>query len=165
MISLTTIRFILSCIYILCNVSHVNCFAPAIGKISNNRINTRPSTTFKASILIEEETIVINQPVSNPTITEIERRRRESNENDEEYNYNDDQWEVRIYNDGLNTREHVARTLVQVTNLNEYMAYKTMMHAHHHGIATVGQYVYEIAELYNDQLKVSGLVCDIIPVE
>ena len=31
-------------------------------------------------------------------------------------------WEVRIYNDGMNTREHVARSLVQVTGLSEMSA-------------------------------------------
>uniref|UniRef100_A0A7S1BGR1 Uncharacterized protein n=1 Tax=Corethron hystrix TaxID=216773 RepID=A0A7S1BGR1_9STRA len=33
-------------------------------------------------------------------------------------------WELRIYNDHMNTREHVARCLVQVTGLNEGAAYQ-----------------------------------------
>ena len=36
-------------------------------------------------------------------------------------------WEVRIYNDGTNTREHVARCLVRVTGLTEIAAYGTMI--------------------------------------
>jgi ATP-dependent Clp protease adapter protein ClpS len=74
-------------------------------------------------------------------------------------------WEVRIYNDGLNTREHVARCLVQVTGLSELQAYTTMMLAHHQGMASVGQYVYEIAEMYHDALRSKGIVCDIIPID
>lgn len=74
-------------------------------------------------------------------------------------------WEVRIYNDGLNTREHVARSLVQVTGLSEMQAYQTMMQAHQNGIAVVGRWVYEVAEMYHDALKNKGIVCDIVPVD
>lgn len=74
-------------------------------------------------------------------------------------------WEVRIYNDGLNTREHVARSLVQVTGMSELIAYQTMMQAHQNGIASVGRWVFEIAEMYHDELKRNGIVCDIIPVD
>ena len=74
-------------------------------------------------------------------------------------------WEVRLYNDGLNTREHVSRSLVQVTGLSEYQAYHTMMQAHHNGMAVVGQYYYEIAEMFHDALKLEGIICDIVPVE
>eukprot|EP00542_Grammatophora_oceanica_P012879 CAMPEP_0194027542 /NCGR_PEP_ID=MMETSP0009_2-20130614/1686_1 /TAXON_ID=210454 /ORGANISM="Grammatophora oceanica, Strain CCMP 410" /LENGTH=185 /DNA_ID=CAMNT_0038666651 /DNA_START=163 /DNA_END=720 /DNA_ORIENTATION=+ len=74
-------------------------------------------------------------------------------------------WEVRIYNDGFNTREHVARSLVQITGLSEDMAYRTMMKAHQSGIAVVGRWVYEIAEMYRDQLRNQGIVCDLNPVE
>lgn len=74
-------------------------------------------------------------------------------------------WEVRIYNDGLNTREHVARSLVQVTGMSEMDAYQTMMQAHLNGLATVGRYIYEVAEMFHDALKKNGIVCDIVPVE
>ena len=75
-------------------------------------------------------------------------------------------WEVRIYNDGLNTREHVARSLVQVvTGMTELTAYQTMMMAHQNGIAVVGRYYYEIAEMYHDALRKNGIVCDLVPVE
>lgn len=74
-------------------------------------------------------------------------------------------WEVRIYNDGLNTREHVARSLVQVTGMSEMDAYQTMMRAHQDGIAVVGRYYYEVAEMYHDALRKNGIVCDIVPVD
>ena len=74
-------------------------------------------------------------------------------------------WEVRIYNDGLNTREHVARCLVQVTGLTEIAAYQTMMQAHKHGMAVVGRWVYERAEMYRDALKKNGILCDMVPVD
>lgn len=74
-------------------------------------------------------------------------------------------WEVRIYNDGLNTREHVARSLVQVTGMSEMDAYQTMMQAHQNGMAVVGRYLYEIAEMYHDALRKNGIICDIVPVD
>jgi ATP-dependent Clp protease adapter protein ClpS len=74
-------------------------------------------------------------------------------------------WEVRIYNDGLNTREHVARSLVQVTGMSERTAYQTMMQAHQNGIAAVGRWCYEVAEMYHDALQTNGIVCDIVPVD
>jgi len=76
-----------------------------------------------------------------------------------------DEWEVRIFNDGLNTREHVARSLVQITGMTESNAYKTMMQAHQNGLAVVGRYAYEIAEMYNEGLGQQGIVSDLIPVE
>jgi ATP-dependent Clp protease adaptor protein ClpS len=80
-------------------------------------------------------------------------------------NIGNEAWEVRIYNDGLNTREHVARSLVQVTGMTEMTAYQTMMQAHQNGIAVVGRFLYEIAEMYHDELRKNGIVCDLVPVE
>lgn len=65
----------------------------------------------------------------------------------------------------MNTREHVARSLVQITGLTEMMAYRTMMQAHQNGIAIVGQFCLEIAELYNEGLRKQGIVSDIVPVD
>ena len=74
-------------------------------------------------------------------------------------------WEVRIFNDGTNTREFVARCLVQITGLSEITAYQTMMQAHQNGVAVVGRYVYEIAEMYHNALKSNGIICDLVPVD
>jgi ATP-dependent Clp protease adapter protein ClpS len=102
-----------------------------------------------------------------PSVIEIptERTVTKEKESQQRYNHNDDEtWEVRLYNDGLNTREHVSRSLVYVTGLSEYQAYSTMMQAHHNGMAVVGQYYYEIAEMFHDALKLEGIICDIVPV-
>lgn len=74
-------------------------------------------------------------------------------------------WEVRIYNDGDNTREHVARALVQITGMGEMTAYQTMMTAHQNGIASVGLFAFEVAEVYNEGLNKQGIVADKIPVD
>lgn len=94
----------------------------------------------------------------------VVERAREAAPVKERKGMGNESWEVRIYNDGLNTREHVARSLVQVTGLSELQAYQTMMQAHQNGIAVVGRWVYEVAEMFHDALKKKGIVCDIVPV-
>jgi hypothetical protein len=44
------------------------------------------------------------------------------------------------------------------------VAYQTMMRAHQNGMAVVGRYFYEIAEMFHDALKCEGIICDIVPV-
>ena len=97
-----------------------------------------------------------------PTTTTKKEQRVAEQRHDQRTN---ETWEVRLYNDGLNTREHVSRSLVQVTGLSEYQAYHTMMQAHQNGMAVVGQYYYEIAEMFHDALKCEGIICDIVPLE
>ena len=117
-----------------------------------------PSVVERDSILSSSRQGLLERPVeekTRKTDEPVQERRTCGNES----------WEVRLYNDGLNTREHVARCLVQVTGLSEFIAYQTMMHAHQHGMAVIGRYVFEIAELYHDQLKTNGLVCDMTQVD
>lgn len=74
-------------------------------------------------------------------------------------------WELRIYNDSLNTREHVARCLVQITGKSEMDAYNLMMNAHKNGVAVVGVWMFEQAEAFCDQLVQTGLIADISPLD
>ena len=68
-----------------------------------------------------------------------------TNEDNDDHN---EKWELRLYDDADNTREKVARVLVQVTQLPEFDAFKIMTHAHNTGVATVNdQLCYEIAEI------------------
>ena len=104
---------------------------------------------------ILERPLVVEKPAQTVTDEPTRDRKQQGSE----------AWEVRIYNDGLNTREHVARSLVQVTGLTEMTAYQTMMQAHQNGIAVVGRWAFEIAEMFHDELKRNGIVCDIVPVD
>jgi ATP-dependent Clp protease adapter protein ClpS len=76
-----------------------------------------------------------------------------------------EEWEVRILDDNLNIREYVAACLVKVTGLSEVTAYETMMQAHNNGVAVVGRYVLELAEMYHDELEKNGIACDLVPVD
>jgi ATP-dependent Clp protease adapter protein ClpS len=40
-----------------------------------------------------------------------------------------------------------------------------MMRAHQNGIATVGKWCFEIAEVYNEGLRKNGIISDIVPVD
>lgn len=125
-----------------------------ISTLQRDSVVMMPTTIEKESIKTGGAPAILDRPqerVEEPT----KQKKRMGSE----------AWEVRIYNDGLNTREHVARSLVQVTGMSESVAYQTMMQAHQNGIAVVGRWVYEVAEMYHDSLKDKGIVCDIVPVD
>lgn len=116
-----------------------------------------PATIEKEQVKRNAGPAVLDRPTS-----ENDRVRNPAKERNQE---GGEAWEVRIYNDGMNTREHVARALVQITSMTEMTAYQTMMTAHQNGIASVGMFCFEIAEMYNEGLRKQGIVCDIVPVD
>lgn len=126
------------------------------------RVASSIALNMAAPATIEREKTV-KRTVSSPAVQE--RRSSEKVPAKERNQEGGEAWEVRIYNDGMNTREHVARALVQITGMAEMTAYQTMMTAHQNGIASVGMFCFEIAEMYNDGLRKEGIVSDIIPVD
>ena len=148
--------------------SHNNCItsnsnAPACGFLVQRAAATSTIIERAETVILPAGPAVLERP------TTIERQQQHDVDRvpskQQRQRQGSEAWEVRIYNDGLNTREHVARSLVQVTGLSELQAYQTMMQAHQNGIAAVGRWVYEVAEMYHDALKKKGIVCDIIPVD
>jgi ATP-dependent Clp protease adapter protein ClpS len=140
---------------------HVQAFGPATLQQQQRRAFSSSiissTTRLSAVVTIERGDVFV--------IPQVQEERKTAATEERGTGQGREAWEVRIYNDGLNTREHVARCLVQVTGLSELQAYTTMMLAHHQGMASVGQYVYEIAEMYHDALRSKGIVCDIIPID
>jgi ATP-dependent Clp protease adaptor protein ClpS len=134
--------------------------ASPFSRVDTQRPAQRDAPIMMAGLLEKEGTgpAILDRP-------EISRQERAEDPVKERKGLGSEAWEVRIYNDGLNTREHVARSLVQVTGMSEMGAYQTMMQAHQNGIAVVGRWVYEVAEMYHDALKTNGIVCDLVPVE
>lgn len=77
----------------------------------------------------------------------------------------DDKWNLLIYDDAINTREKVARVLVQVAGRSNSEAFQTMNKAHSTGVAFVDTHLrFEIAEAYNEELQKQGLITEIVPV-
>jgi ATP-dependent Clp protease adapter protein ClpS len=122
-------------------------------------------TVVMMPTMVERQTVRAGDPAILDRPDVVERIERVENPSKERSRSGGDAWEVRIYNDGMNTREHVARSLVQVTGITEMVAYQTMMRAHQNGIATVGKWCFEIAEVYNEGLRKNGIISDIVPVD
>eukprot|EP00554_Chaetoceros_debilis_P008036 CAMPEP_0194079800 /NCGR_PEP_ID=MMETSP0149-20130528/5941_1 /TAXON_ID=122233 /ORGANISM="Chaetoceros debilis, Strain MM31A-1" /LENGTH=208 /DNA_ID=CAMNT_0038761381 /DNA_START=61 /DNA_END=687 /DNA_ORIENTATION=- len=116
-----------------------------------------PATLEKEKVNVGGAPAVLDRPVVDKKQAKSPSKERKST--------GSEAWEVRIYNDGRNTREFVARCLVQIVGVSELKAYQTMMQAHQNGIAVVGVFVYEVAEMYHGELKKNGIVCDLVPVE
>ena len=141
--------------------------------LPSNSVSRRP---FRTSLFALSREPVVMMPATlekekvrtgGPAVLErsLAEERRQKHARKQQSSVGDETWEVRIYNDGMNTREHVARALVQITGLSEFGAYQTMMQAHQNGIAAVGRWRFEIAEMYNDGLRRNGIISDIVPVE
>ncbi|KAL7494397.1 hypothetical protein ACHAWT_003115 [Skeletonema menzelii] len=87
-------------------------------------------------------------------------------ENDtEEQDAKDRGWLVRLYNDPMNKREFVARCLMEICSLDDGEAYNVMMKAHQLGIAVIGNYHREMAEMYKMRLSSEGLFIDMVPAD
>ena len=56
----------------------------------------------------------------------------------------------------------MAACLVRVMGLDESRAYFTMRDAHRHGIAEIGEYPRDVAELYDERLIKSGNAFDVV---
>ena len=139
---------------------------------SQSTVITSLSATFESNTITMMPPAVIDRPgvktgESGPAILDrpAVEKTKEGAPVKERKSTGSEAWEVRIFNDGTNTREFVARCLVQITGLSEITAYQTMMQAHQNGVAVVGRYVYEIAEMYHNALKSNGIICDLVPVD
>ena len=102
-----------------------------------------------------------------PTKEKVEERTTEKKEDVKERQASGKRggWAVRLFNDPFNKREFVSMVLCKICGLSDGQSYQVMMQAHQNGLAVVGRYDFERAELYRDALVENGLVCDMIPVE
>ena len=76
-----------------------------------------------------------------------------------------DTWEVRIFDNDHHYDYQVATILVKVADLSELQAYRAMRSAEAQGQARIGEYDFEIAELYVSLLRDQGLGCDMFPLD
>lgn len=95
----------------------------------------------------------------------VERRNKEkSDTRKEQGDATDNLWEIRIYNDQINTHEWVAKCLVIITGASEWLAYQTTNQAHQEGEALLGLFEREVAELFTSRLLKEGIVVRMFPV-
>lgn len=100
-----------------------------------------------------------------PSVLEKSGVKKESKKKEKKQDLGTEAWEVRLYNDPFNKREFVARCLTEIVGISDTAAYQVMMGAHQQGLAAIGRYHRERAELYRDRLTEEGLVIDMIPVD
>mmetsp|Transcript_25662 Transcript_25662/g.37783 ORF Transcript_25662/g.37783 Transcript_25662/m.37783 type:complete len:174 (+) Transcript_25662:167-688(+) len=103
---------------------------------------------------------------ASPAVKKPEVKKKEGEKADKEkQRVQSKGWAVRLFNDPMNKREFVARCLMEVAGLTDGAAFQVMMQAHKNGVAVVGTYHQELAELYRNSLVERGLVCDMTPVD
>ena len=102
-----------------------------------------------------------------PTIEKEKVVEEKKNEEKKEESYTGKRggWAVRLFNDPFNKREFVAMCLSKIVGLTDGQSYQVMMQAHQNGVAVVGRFDLERAELYKTSLLDHGLLSDMIPVE
>jgi ATP-dependent Clp protease adapter protein ClpS len=103
-----------------------------------------------------------------PAKTNKDRRNRKDHPDDEnkKKRKNNEKWRLLIYDDKVNTRDRVARVLVEVTGSSEVEAFRITNEAHDTGVAVVGtSFPLEIAEAYNERLRREGITSEIRLVE
>merc|ERR1719148_67391 len=113
-----------------------------------------------------DPTQLIDNPCMKKHLNNNKNKNKHSSDQEKFKNKDDDEWELRLYDDKTNTREKVARVLVQVTGSSETDAFKTMMNAHKTGCTRVGNKLlcYEVAEMFNEGLRKQGILSEIVPI-
>jgi len=94
-----------------------------------------------------------------------DQKHKNKQQTNKRYDNDSMMWELKIYNDKVNTREIVAHSLVKViTELSESVAFQTMQQSHKTGSSIVGTYHFEMAEMYNEGLRNKGILSEITPI-
>jgi ATP-dependent Clp protease adaptor protein ClpS len=74
-------------------------------------------------------------------------------------------WKVLLHNDDVNTPQHVVKTIVELTHLDEQAAKTRMQEADKTGVSLILVTHKERAELYKDQFTSKSLTVTIEPAE
>ena len=125
-------------------------------------------TTPTAAITIRNTQLrmaVIEAPPAAPA-KQQQKKQKVTISNDNQSDASKDRgWLVRLYNDPMNKREFVSRCLMEICGLGDGQAYNVMMKAHQTGIAVIGNYPRELAEMYKVKLSGEGLLIDMVPAD
>ena len=130
--------------------------------MTSTYLSTQPTKPSSSLVVLEATRMVVMEA---PAVLDKPEVKKESKQKEKQQDLGSEGWEVRLYNDPFNKREFVARCLMEIVGLSDTASYQVMMQAHQNGIAAIGRYHRERAELYRDRLVGEGLVCDMIPVD
>jgi len=167
----------LACLLLLSLVGSASGFlglSPA-STITGGKTNTPVSVSSSKFLLSEHRRVVqsaafrlkAGPAVLEPPTKEKTEEKVEKKQDDKESasNYKKGGWAVRLFNDPFNKREFVSMVLCKICGLTDGQSYQVMMQAHQNGVAVVGRYDLERAELFKTALVENGLVSDMIPVD
>eukprot|EP00584_Thalassiosira_punctigera_P003893 CAMPEP_0172547618 /NCGR_PEP_ID=MMETSP1067-20121228/17100_1 /TAXON_ID=265564 ORGANISM="Thalassiosira punctigera, Strain Tpunct2005C2" /NCGR_SAMPLE_ID=MMETSP1067 /ASSEMBLY_ACC=CAM_ASM_000444 /LENGTH=165 /DNA_ID=CAMNT_0013334727 /DNA_START=109 /DNA_END=606 /DNA_ORIENTATION=- len=107
----------------------------------------------------------LDMAVAAPAPVKKKEKKITDDKDDQSERAKDRGWLVRLYNDPMNKREFVAKCLMEVCGLDDGMSYGIMMKAHQTGIAVIGNYHREMAEMYKMRLLGEGLLIDMVPAD
>ena len=107
-----------------------------------------------ASSRLKAGPAVLEPPTKEKTEEKVEKK--EDNK-ESASNYKRGGWAVRLFNDPFNKREFVSMVLCKICGLTDGQSYQVMMQAHQNGVAVVGRYDFERAELFKTALVENGL--------
>ena len=127
-------------------------------KIRSADMSTTSTTRMRS-------TVVVDEPVTIEKTTTTTTKETTSDEKAAHAGTKLPAFLLRLWNDPYNKREFVARCLAEVCGKSDTESFQIMMHAHQSGMGVIGQYDFEIAELYLQSLKERNLLVDMIPVE
>jgi ATP-dependent Clp protease adaptor protein ClpS len=121
-----------------------------------------PNQVTKVTPVFASGPATLEPPVKERTIEKVEEKEEKV---ESQQNVKRGGWAVRLFNDPMNKREFVAMCLSKIVGLSDGQAYQVMMQAHQNGVAVVGRFDLERAELYKTALIDNGLTCDMVPVD
>lgn len=126
------------------------------------RVLDKTLTHTQSQVLLNAGPAILEPPTKETVEEKVEKK--EDNK-ERQSNHKKGGWAVRLFNDPFNKREFVSMILCKICGLSNGQSYQVMMQAHQNGVAIVGRYDFERAELYKTALLENGLSCDMIPVD
>lgn len=142
-------------------------YRPATASMMHPLVETTTTPTAAATTIrnTQLKMAVIEAPPAAPA-KQQQKKQKVTISNDNQSDASKDRgWLVRLYNDPMNKREFVSRCLMEICGLGDGQAYNVMMKAHQTGIAVIGNYPRELAEMYKVKLSGEGLLIDMVPAD
>lgn len=143
----------------------VSAFVSHNGPSNANRLVQQVQREGVSPFASSPSTIRLGMAVDTPTPVKKKEKKVTNETDDQSENEKDRGWLVRLYNDPMNKREFVAMCLNDVCGLDDGMSFSIMMKAHQTGIAVIGNYHREMAEMYKMRLSEEGLLIDMVPAD
>jgi ATP-dependent Clp protease adapter protein ClpS len=137
-------------------------FTPQVAR-SSQRITSKSAASMSFPLELTASALDVTTLVDNELSLCKTHKRHKFSESD--YDDTSERWELKLFNDSINTRSYICRCLVDVAEQSEEQSYLTMKRAHEQGESTIQEYCcQEHAEHYKEALEERGLNCGIFVI-